>query len=482
MMQAYTTSPQCGTSRYSSITGRYASRAVSARSEERSGRGDGNGDGVVNVAIPTVKLEEKDCTEDNIVVALKASGYRTGMVGKWHLSRTDYDTYNYLEAVGAVKQCGFDFVDALYVENMQANPDQFDSYSDGSFSHNMEFVTHEAIRFINDDNDADKPFFLYVNPTVPHSSQAVDTALKNFTCQDTPRKDVTSDFIIKGMTGDFGGSCEAYRANVMSRANSTADLGSIWLDDSVGAILQALIDNDILDNTLFIFQHDHGIESKAMLYENGVRIAQFVHYPARIPAGSKYDNPVSTIDIAATLLDFAEVEALPYAMDGKSWRSGVEEGASNNLNDYNRCLFFEQERDRAVRCGCDKLVIIGQEDGSTAFTRGDSFGYSIASTNLFDLCGGTGAYVTSNSQESNQLNLIDTNPDKASEMEKVLNCHSERISNLAESGNFTSCELNTIPSKSLLSESSESTGHSVSWSRIYIFTTIFAVVINIYLF
>ena len=45
--------------------------------------------------------------------------------------------------------CGFDFVDALYIENMGDD----NSYTDGSFSHNMEFITHEAIRFIEDNDN-----------------------------------------------------------------------------------------------------------------------------------------------------------------------------------------------------------------------------------------------------------------------------------------------------------------------------------------
>ena len=71
--------------------------------------------------------------------------------------------------------------------------------------------------------------------------------------------------MIKGMTQEFG-SCADYRENVIARADEDADLGSIWLDDSVGALLQSLRDNEILDNTIFIFQMDHGIETKMALY------------------------------------------------------------------------------------------------------------------------------------------------------------------------------------------------------------------------
>jgi len=441
MMEAYAASPVCGTSRYSTITGRYPSRAASARRK--------NVDGIPKVDIPMTKLQDwngvgNDCTEDNVAVALRAAGYRTGMVGKWHLSRIRKSEYNYPSAVGIVEGCGFDFVDALYIENMSDG-----SYTNGEFSHNMEFITHEAIRFI-EDNDNEKPFFLYVNPTVPHSSQAVDAALDQFTCRDTPRGQLTSDLVIKGMTEEYGGSCSLYRQSVKDRAITDKDLGSIWLDDSVGAILQALEDNGVLDNTLFLFQQDHGVLAKGALYEGGNRIAQFIHYPAVIPAGTKYDVPVSTIDIAATLLDYAEVDEPPYVMDGKSWRSDILNIESRNTNSYSRCLFFELDHDRAVRCGCDKYLTIDQQniDESSTYGTGEKDGYSTDFINLFDLCGGTNAYITTSSdnQESDGSNLESEETTVAADMAKILDCHKDRTSHGdGKPIDFKTCELEVSP-------------------------------------
>ena len=72
MMQAYTTGPMCGTSRYSTITSRYPSRALTNDEDEPSW-----------VAIMSTKLEGNDCTRNNLAVQFRDGGYRTAMVGKF---------------------------------------------------------------------------------------------------------------------------------------------------------------------------------------------------------------------------------------------------------------------------------------------------------------------------------------------------------------------------------------------------------------
>ena len=145
LTQAYTTSAMCGTSRWSTITGRYPSRA-------RSNPGD-------YVVIPRTKLEGRDCTAENIPQQFRDNGYRTSMFGKWHLSSIDYSKYTYEYARSLVEECGFDHVSGLYAENL------FHDFNDGSFSHNLEWITHEAIQEMK--RDSEEPFFMYFNPTVP---------------------------------------------------------------------------------------------------------------------------------------------------------------------------------------------------------------------------------------------------------------------------------------------------------------------------
>jgi len=288
----------------------------------------------------------------------------------------------------------------------------------------MEWVTAEAINFIN--QESAEPFFLYFNPTVPHGSNDVRDALTKFTCRNVANGTLDSDPMIEGMTQEYG-SCSAYRQSILERSSSDNDLGPIWVDDSIGALINALKKKGILNNTVFLFQQDHGMDAKSAVYETGVRIAQFIHYPDSITSGSTLDSPVSTVDIAATMLDFADIEP-EYEMDGVSWKDAAMGNVvqQNHLNNK-RCIFFEDEKDRSVCCGCAKyLELYAQnKDESSTYKSGLKYGHSVDLENLFDLCGGTSTYVTdpANNMEVTNYNL--TRPDI--NIYNVLECHRTKL-------------------------------------------------------
>jgi len=328
-------------------------------------------------------------------------------------------------------------VEGLYIENLRHEKKVLSSnrYNDGSFSHNMEWITSEAIKVIQESSD--EPFFMYFNPTVPHGPnrpERIGEALRDFSCRDTAAGSLAADPIIPGMTDD--GDCQSYRQTVFDRAEGDSDLGAIWVDDSVGALLRALNDTGKLDTTIFLFQADHGIDPKDSLYEGGVRIPQFIHYPAGISSGTRFDSPVSVIDIGATMLDFAGITP-SYEIDGKSWKEAISNEGSNAIWD-DRCLFFELQMDRAVRCGCDKyLTIYEQNWASGTYKRGDLKGLSNDELNLFDLCDGSKKYSTDNNMEA--LNLIeeaDGLEATASDFQALLDCHRSRV----EDADFSQCQ------------------------------------------
>lgn len=83
MLQAYTASPVCGTSRYSTITGKYPSRAES-----------NSGGNPASVTIPMTKLQGNDCSSENLAAEFQQNGYRTAMIGKPVVFLLEVDCYS----------------------------------------------------------------------------------------------------------------------------------------------------------------------------------------------------------------------------------------------------------------------------------------------------------------------------------------------------------------------------------------------------
>lgn len=100
-------------------------------------------------------------------------------------------------------------------------------------------------------------------------------AVNDFECTDTAAGKLPADPIIPGMTEEYG-SCASYRQSIRDRSSSEDDWGTIWLDDAVGALLKALDSKGILDDTVFLFQEDHGVNPKGTILEGMSPISEFV--------------------------------------------------------------------------------------------------------------------------------------------------------------------------------------------------------------
>ena len=257
MTEAYASSPHYGTSRHSTVTGRFASR--SAVSRDVAAAAD---DAMQEVYIPTTKLHDvatvhdgNDCTANNLAAVFKANGYNTGVTGKWHLfddyvhhpnGQFDYSTFQ-----KDIRECGFDYAEALYAENLN-NRYLFTPSGGDEFSHNLEYIADKTLRFLDKQDPSNSNFFLYVNPTAPHTDHVAEAL--DIKCNQTPEGVLSAypdvDYVVNGETFSTRDGCAEYRATVRDRLPSelqdgTADrnkinhaLGSIWVDDLVGVILQ----------------------------------------------------------------------------------------------------------------------------------------------------------------------------------------------------------------------------------------------------
>jgi arylsulfatase A-like enzyme len=277
----YVSGPYCSPTRAALMTGRY---------QQRYGH-------EFNPGPPADKSAEFGLSLKETTVAdrLKAAGYRTGMVGKWHLG--------HLEKFNPVNR-GFE----EFFGFLGGAHDYFKSGEGPNAIHRgakpvaeTEYLTdafaREAISYI--DRHAKEPFFLYLTFNAVHTPmQAPEKYLKRFAgIQDERRR--------------------TYAAMLSA------------MDDAVGAVLAKLRTAGIEDNTLIFFISDNGgppVNSssngplnghKASTWEGGIRIPFFIQWKAKLPAGKTYEHPVIQMDIVSTSLAAAGVPIDPqWKLDG----------------------------------------------------------------------------------------------------------------------------------------------------------------------
>ena len=240
---------------------------------------------------------------------LKAAGYVTGIIGKWHL--TGYANHGAEEI--PPDRHGFD--EAIVSENRGiANGSYFFPYHFnreiqqrlGGREYLVDRCNLEAVEFI--ERHRDQPFFLYL------SHYAVHTRLVG-------KPGLVAKYEAKPGAGK---GAQAPRNN----PHLAAQLESI--DQGVGMIRDTLHALGLSENTILIFTGDNGGEDrvtsnapwragKSTLYEGGIREPLIIHWPGVTQPGSLCDTPVCTTDFCPTFAEAARcTPARRQTIDGLS--------------------------------------------------------------------------------------------------------------------------------------------------------------------
>lgn len=215
--------------------------------------------------------------------SLQKLGYATGMFGKWHLDGvTPGDT-------------GFEFVRINY-PNVPG-----ERFAENAFDQDewkSEEITRDAIQFITESVDSEKPFFAYISHNLPHVPWGT-------------RTDLLEKYRAKIKSGqDFQGPTYA---GMMEQ-----------LDESVAAVLAKLEELGALENTLVIFTSDNGPVGKAKTrlnrgksfpYEGGIRVPFVAKWPGKIQEGVIRDDVVVSTDYFQTF--YAMAGGNPEAIKGQ---------------------------------------------------------------------------------------------------------------------------------------------------------------------
>jgi arylsulfatase A-like enzyme len=275
----YVSGPYCSPTRAGLLTGRYQTRF----GHEFNPGGAGGG----VKGLPT--------SEKTLADRLKAAGYATGIVGKWHLGNAPEQR---------PLQRGFDeFFGFLGGAHSYFPGDGAAIYRGDEVVEEKAYLTdafaREAVDYI--DRHQDEPFFLYLAFNAVHTPMHADDArLKKF--------------------GAIPDKKRRTYAAMMSA-----------MDDAVGEVLKAVQDQGLAENTLVFFFSDNGGPtmkgtttngsinaplrgSKRTTLEGGVRVPFFVSWPGHVPAGKVYDQPVIQLDVFPMAMKAAGATAPADAM------------------------------------------------------------------------------------------------------------------------------------------------------------------------
>ncbi|APW62137.1 sulfatase [Paludisphaera borealis] len=318
----YVSGPYCSPTRAGLLTGRYQQRF----GHEFNGGGPGAAGGVP-FGLPT--------SQTTIADRLKAAGYVTGLVGKWHLG-------------GAPQfhpqKRGFDeFFGFLGGAHTYFAGKSTDIYRGTKLIEEPTYLTdafaREAVSFI--DRHKEAPFFLEL------AFNAVHTPM-----------DATSERVAR-----FASIADPTRRTYAAMLSA--------LDDAVGAVLDKLRASGLEENTLIVFFSDNGGPtmlgttingssnapfrgSKRTTLEGGIHVPFVASWKGKLPAGKVYDQPVIQLDVLPTALAAAGVPPQPdWNLDGVNllpYLTGAETKAPHDT------LFWRLGDQAAIRRGDWKLV------------------------------------------------------------------------------------------------------------------------------
>jgi arylsulfatase A-like enzyme len=307
----YVPAPICAPSRAGLLTGRFPPR----------------------VGIPWNPPTRLHDGEVVLARVLKASGYATGMVGKWHLGweRDDMPTHH-----------GFDFYYGIPAGEDEADFVLGDSLTSDTVapSELARRYTTEAVRFIGGHGQR---FFMYVAHRDPH--------LDNYP---------SSEFAGRSAAGAYGDVIEQ-------------------LDAAVGDLMRYLRERDLDRNTLVLFMSDNGpvrppgsagplSGGKFSCEEGGVRVPLIARWPARIPAGRVVDELASSLDLFPTIVALTGATMPPKPSDGQDisrlLTGQADRIGGQGIDGGREIVFFGQTGPAGLRSGRWKYLRPGLWSGS----------------------------------------------------------------------------------------------------------------------
>ena len=325
--QFYAGAPICSPSRASILTGKTPVRA-----------------GVPgNVASIPNQQKGMPASEVTIAEMLKGIGYKTAAIGKWHLGYSEQlqpngQGFDYF--FGHLVGCIDNFSHFYYWRG----PNRHDLYRNGKEIHLPDeyfpdLMLQEACSFM--EKNQEDPFFIYYALNTPHYPYQGDPEwLEYYNQKKVP-----------------------YPRNLYNAFVST-------MDDRIGRLWEKVEQLALAENTIIIFQSDHGHSTeerahfgggnagkyrgaKGSLFEGGLRVPAFISWPGQIPEGEVRAQMAVAPDWLPTLADLCGAAMPNASLDGKSLVPILK---SNAAPENHEVFHWTFQKRWAIRKGKWKLL------------------------------------------------------------------------------------------------------------------------------
>jgi arylsulfatase B len=300
----------------------------------------------LNKAFPT--LPERlgvPVDQPTIATHLKKVGYRTSIIGKWHVGDS---------VPGMLPNAkGFDYFFGMHAgsHNYFPTPEKNKLLRNENpvkkidHPYLTDWFTHEAISQMT---PGDNPFFCFLSYNTPHTPmQAKDEDLKRFT-------------------------------HLKGKRRQTYAAMQWCMDQNIGKILDHLREQKLLENTLIVFYSDNGGSvtashacnaplrgMKGSFLEGGIRVPFIFSWPKGLPSGKTFSHPFTSLDLLPTFIAASGGPKLPDKIKvGKKWNT-VTDGKNllpylrgeNSEPPHERLYWRMTMRGSAIREGDWKLLI-----------------------------------------------------------------------------------------------------------------------------
>ena len=314
---AYCTNSLCAPGRASVLTGCYSHvHGIRGNSEKADA------------------VEELDPSLPTFPQLLQQAGYRTGLMGKWHLRQQPrgFDEWKVLPGQGV-------YFDPDFIANGETSKES---------GYATDITTDFALDFLR--RGGEGPFCLLYQHKAPHrpftpaprhadmfadidwpkpSTYDDDYATRRVAAE---ARDMRFEVSLEGDYADLppGLSPDQKREWIYQRFAKDHHRAVYGVDEGLGRVLDYLDTSGLAEDTLVLYTTDngyfigeHGWYDKRFMYEPALRVPLLVRYPRLVAPAQVEGRPALNVDIAPTLLDFAGID-VPDQMQGRSLRPLLE--------------------------------------------------------------------------------------------------------------------------------------------------------------